>query len=241
MDSVLAWGCIDESAAPAARFYALRETTGTTAYNTGTVSVPGRTNKGNGTYRGGVVLGAAGPDCGYGPVAAVTLDGATGWISTARSSAAPDVFTTQVWFRTSAPGGRLFGVNSQETGAGQYDRHVYMTDAGALVFGVYRGTYHTVSSPAGTSYADGRWHLVTATLGSTGMRLYVDGQEVAANAAQTTGEPMAGSFWRFGGGELGLWPDKPTNPWFSGSLSSAAVFDRTLTAAEVARQYRPVR
>jgi len=239
-DEVLSWGCIDESAAPAARFYALRETTGTTAYNTGALATPGGATNGNGTFRGGVTLGTAGPDCGHGVTRAVTLDGSTGWMSTSRSTAALDTFTTQVWFRTATPGGRLFGLNSQETAPGQYDRHVYMSDNGALVLGVFQTTFHTVTSPAGTSYADDRWHLVTATLGGTGMHLYVDGVEVAADTTQTAGEPYASGFWRFGWGDLGTWPGKPTNPYFTGAMASAAVFDRELTPAEVARQYRPV-
>ncbi|MFQ1003042.1 LamG-like jellyroll fold domain-containing protein [Modestobacter sp. SSW1-42] len=237
MDSVLAWGCVHETATVAAtRFYSLRET-GTTAYNTGTLSTPTAPFKGNGRFRGGVTQGATGPDCGRGPTGAVTLDGATGWISTNLAAPASDDVTTQVWFRTTVPGGVLFGLNGQEVDTGQHDRHVYMTDTGELVFGVYRGGTHTVASPAGTSYADGRWHLATATLGTTGMRLYVDGVQVAADPAQTGGEPMDFSTWRFGWTALGNWARKPANLYFTGDLASAAVFGRALTATEVAAQH----
>jgi len=229
------WGCIDETTVSATRFYALRETSGVTAYNTGT-----RVAAGNGTYQGGVTRGAVGPDCGHGATGAVTLDGSTGWVSTTGSVPQPDDVTVQIWFRTTVAGGKLIGFNQYETATGQYDRHVYMANSGQLVFGVYRNGYRTVISPAGRSYADGTWHVVTATLGSTGMRLYVDGGKVAADPAQTAGEPFTG-YWRFGYGSLTNWPSAPTNTYFTGSLASAAVWGRALPATDVAKQYRPTR
>jgi hypothetical protein len=237
MTRVLDWGCIDETAASAARYYAFRETAGTAAYNTGT-SVTTAESKGNGTYRGGVTLGAAGPD--FGARGAVTLDGSTGWISTAGKVVEPRDLTVQVWFRTSVPGGKVFGFQQWEAAdGGQYDRHVYMTDAGELVFGIYRDGIHTIRSATGHSYADGAWHLVTVTMGPTGMQLYVDGAQVAADPTQTVGEPFTGH-WRFGYGAVGgSWPNPPTNPYFTGSLASAAIWDRALTPAQVLAQHRP--
>ncbi|MCZ2830556.1 LamG domain-containing protein [Modestobacter sp. VKM Ac-2986] len=238
MDEVLAWGCVHETATVAAtRFWSLRETTGTTFYNTGTVAVPTAQFKGNARLRGGVTQGAVGPDCGRGATGAVTLDGSSGWISTNLSAPASDDMTTQVWFRTTVRGGVLFGLNNLEVDTGQHDRHVYMTDDGQLAFGVYSGGTHTVVSPLGKDYADGVWHLATATLGATGMRLFVDGAQVAADATQKVGEPMDHATWRFGWTALGNWTKKPTNTYFTGDLASAAVFGRALTAAEVAEQY----
>ena len=234
MSETARWGCVDQSAAHAGQFYALTEQTGTTAYNTGTSG-----SAGHGTYQGGVLLDQDGPACGFGPVRAVTLDGSTGWISTAVTEPTPDDFTTQVWFRTSVRGGKLFQLNGQQTTSAQYDRHVYMTGDGRLVFGVYSHGYKTVTSPTGKDYADGVWHLATASLSSAGMHLYVDGVEVAANAAYTVGENMANGYWWFGTGQLSGWPDAPPNGSFTGSLASAAVWDHALTAAQVAAQYRP--
>jgi signal peptidase I len=242
MDSVLAWGCVHETATvTATRFYSLREKTGTAMYNTGTLAVPRAQAKGNASLHGGVTQGTTGPDCGRGPTGAVTLDGATGWISTSLQTPSSDDVTTQVWFRTRVAGGVLFGLNGSEVGSAQHDRHVYMTNTGELVFGVYRNGFHTVASQAGTSYADGKWHLATATLGSTGMRLYVDGTQVAADPTQTAGEPLSGSYWRFGWTSLGNWAKRPTNNYFTGDLASAAVFGRALTATEVKAQYLLVR
>jgi hypothetical protein len=229
------WGCVDQSASRAVQFYALTEQSGPTAANTGTSGLAG-----NGTYRGGVLLDQTGPVCGTrGTVRAATFDGSTGSVGTVVRETTADDFTTQVWFRTSVAAGKLFQLNSQQTANAQYDRHVYFTKDGQLVFGVYSGGYRTIVSPAGKSYADGVWHLATASLSSAGMHLYVDGAEVAATTAYTVGEPFTTAYWWFGTGGVGGWPGATANGYFTGSLSSAAVWDHALTPAQVAAQYRP--
>jgi hypothetical protein len=235
MSETARWGCVDQSAVRAVQFHALTEQSGSTAYNTGTSGLAG-----DGAYRGGVLLDQPGPVCGdRGQVRAVRLDGSTGWVGTGVTETSADDFTTQVWFRTSVAAGKLFQLNTQQTANSQYDRHVYFTKDGQLVFGVYNGTYHTITSPAGTNYADGVWHLATASLSSAGMHLYVDGAEVAATTAYTVGEPFTTAYWWFGTGGVGGWPGATANGYFTGSLSSAAVWDHALTPAQVAAQYRP--
>ena len=233
--SAAVWACVDESAARARRFYDFQEAAGPTAENTGTLGAAG-----DGTYRGGVTLDRPGPDCGNGPARAITLDGATGYVSTAGAEVAPESFTVQVWFSTTTPGGRLFGFAKFQTGlGGQYDRHLYMTDAGRLVFGVYRGGNQTIATTGG-SYADGAWHLATVTMGAAGTYLYVDGVQVAGSSAITAAEPVTG-FWRFGWDTLANWPDRPANDWYRGSLAAGAIWDVPLTADQARAQYRPVR
>ncbi|SFT97614.1 Peptidase S24-like [Geodermatophilus amargosae] len=225
------WACIDESAVRARRFYDFQEASGTTALNTGTLGAAG-----DGTYRGGIAFDTPGPDCGKGPARAVTLDGTTGYVSTAGSEVSPQTFTVQVWFATDHPGGRLFGFAKYATGiGGQYDRHLYMTDAGRLVFGVYNGGNRTIGSTA--SYADGGWHLATVSMGATGTYLYVDGVQVAGDAAMTAAEPVTG-FWRFGWDTLANWPDRPANDWYRGSVAAGALWDTALTPAQAQAQYR---
>ncbi len=232
--SAAVWACVDESAARARRFYDFQDTAGPTALNTGTLGAAG-----DGTFHGGVTFDRPGPDCGNGPARAVTLDGATGYVSTAGAEVSPQTFTVQVWFATTTPGGRLFGFAKFETGiGGQYDRHLYMTDDGRLVFGVYRGANQTIAST--TAYADGAWHLATVTMGAAGTHLYVDGVPVAGSAAITAAEPVTG-FWRFGWDTLANWPSRPANDWYRGSLAAGALWDVALTADQVRAQYRPVR
>lgn len=229
--SAAVWACLDESAVRARRVYDFQEGTGTAAANTGTLAP-----RGNGTYQAGVTLDRPGPDCGKGPVRAVTLDGSSGHVSTRTEEADPQVFTVQVWFATTSPGGKIFGFARNQTGVGgQFDRHLYMTDTGRLVFGVYRDGLRTISSTA--SYADGAWHLATVTFGAAGAYLYVDGVQVDGSATITRAEPISG-YWRFGWDIVDGWPDRPTNPYFRGSLAVAAVWDTQLTATQVRAQYR---
>lgn len=95
-------------------------------------------------------------------------------------------FTIVGWFRTSTTrGGKIvgYGVNQLGTSA-RTDRHVYMGNDGRLHFGVDPGGgVRTVSSTA--SYNDGAWHMVAASLGSDGMRLYVDDAQVASRTDTT--------------------------------------------------------
>jgi hypothetical protein len=105
-----------------------------------------------------------------------------------------------------------------------------MTDSGRLSFGVYAGRTETVTSPR--SYNDGNWHHVVATLGASGMVLYVDGAPVGANPT-TVAESYDG-YWRVGGDSLNGWPTRPTSSYFRGTIDEVAVYDYALNAAQVA-------
>ena len=64
-----------------------------------------------------------------------------------------DVFSVQIWFKTTTGGGRLIGYSSGQQGVSTYyDRHLFLADDGRLVFGVFPGSVHTVASTR--SYAD---------------------------------------------------------------------------------------
>jgi signal peptidase I len=233
------WTCPDASlstGAKAARYYALQDQArrSRAADNTGSLGAAAA-----GTFSAtGVTYQAAGPACGTGFDRAVTFDGSSGSMWTTQAVTNPQTFSVQAWFRTSTTlGGKLIGFGNGTDGAAstQYDRHVYMTNAGKLAFGVYSGAYYTVTTPG--IYNDGRWHLVSATFSpSTGMRLYVDRGLVVtgpAPAAQnTTG------YWRIGYDVVhAAWPGAPQTGWFAGSMAHVGIFDSVLSAEQVAAQY----
>jgi signal peptidase I len=235
------WTCPDASlgtGANAARYYALQDVQSrrgtTTADNTGTAGAAA-----DGTFSSsGVTYQAAGPACGGGFDRAVTFDGSRGAMWTTQAVTNPQTFSVQAWFQTSTTvGGKLIGFGNGADGAAstQYDRHVYMTNAGKLAFGVYNGTYYTVTTPA--SYNDGRWHLVSATYSSsTGMRLYVDGGLVVTGSAPSA-ENFTG-YWRIGYDVVhAAWPGAPQTGWFAGSMAHVGIFNSVLTAEQVAAQY----
>lgn len=153
----------------------------------------------------------------------------------------PTTFTVEVWFNTATrSGGRLIGFGNKRNGttasnaaSTNYDRHIYMNNSGQLYFGVYPDKPVTVNTT--TSYNDSQWHLVTATLSTAGMRLYVDG-ELAASNSNTAAQSYSG-FWRIGWDSLNTWPNRPSTDYFDGSLAYAAVYTIALTASQVRGHY----
>nr|WP_246324242.1 LamG domain-containing protein [Petropleomorpha daqingensis] len=230
------WTCANAaSTAGAVQYYGLQETSGTTATNGGSLG-----SAANGTYSStGVTYGVAGPRCGTGGTSAVRLDGASGQMWTARSYTSPQTFSEQIWFSTTTTsGGLLIGFGNGASGglSSNYDRHIVMTNAGTLAFGVYDGgATHEITSAA--SYNDGKWHLATATFsGTVGMTLYVDGVQVGRDANSKVAETNTG-YWRVGYDNIDNWPSTPTSRFFAGTLAHAAVFTTVLSATEVANQY----
>jgi hypothetical protein len=227
-------GAIAVDASNAIYQFPLTEATNSTsAANTVSASTPG-------TYRGSMTSSATPPlACPRDAGGAYVLDGTSSYLSTPTvQSTSPATFSTEVWFKTSVAGGRLIGYGNTQTGSSsQYDRHTYLATTGQLVFGTYNSGYDTIISPAGTSYADGAWHQVVSTFSAaTGMILYVDGKQVAINAAYTAAEADQG-YWRVGYDNLSGWTGTAANYYFKGSMRFAAVYKTALTAAQVQNHY----
>jgi signal peptidase I len=232
-------------------YWKLDETAGTSAADS---SGNGRT----GTYtpnaaafaRG--ITGALTTDT---PNVGVTLNGSTACLTTASGATmnAPVQLTEIVWFKTTTTnGGKLLGFEMPQTGVampgsgGTYDRHLYMDGAGKVWFGVYNGGFFTIASP--TALNDGAWHMAASTMGASGMKLYIDGTQVATNA-NTAGETTTGWF-RAGCGNLGGWgaswtggnsPTTSTSPTqnrpFAGSLDEISIWQTVLTATQIRDLY----
>lgn len=204
-------------------YYRLGESSGTTAADASTNLSPG-------TYSGGVTLGASGALAGVNNTAA-TFDGTSGLVASQRSYTNPTTYSLETWFKTTTTsGGKLIGFGDKATGlSGNYDRHIYMQNNGALVFGTYTGSTNVITSP--NSYNDGKWHTVVATQSSAGMVLYVDGVQVGTNP-QTAAQNYTG-YWRIGGDNT--WGS--SSPYFAGTIDEAAVYPAALTASQVAHHY----
>ncbi len=155
----------------------------------------------------------------------------SGVVSTGQVSPS-SAYSLELWVNTTTTaGGKIIGFENTATGTGNsYDKHIYMLNDGRLRFGVYTGSSQVITSSA--SYNDGSWHHVVATQDSSGMKLYVDGNLVAQGTT-TTAETGDG-FWRIGGGNLGGWPDQPSNLYFAGKIDEVAVYPAALSATRVA-------
>ncbi len=217
-------------------YWRLGESSGTTAADT---TGHGRT----GTYQSGVTLGVAGA-LSNDSNTAVRLNGtSSGRVTSNTNTSAvsatsnPQTFSVEAWFRTSTTsGGKLIGLGNSQTGtSSRYDRHVYMTNSGRLVFGVNTGVARTVTSSA--SYNDGAWHHVVGTLSPAGLVLYVDGSSVGSDPGITTAQPYDG-YWRVGGDNVNSWPGQPTSANFNGTVDEVAVYNFALPAASVDEHYK---
>ena len=190
----------------------------------------------DGTVGAGVSVSSNGAIAGD-PSNGSTFNG-TGDSSVYSSQVVPvgSAYTVEFWVKTATTtGGKIVGYGRSSTGdSGSYDRHVYMTNDGRLVYGNYDGSTRTVSSSA--SYNDNKWHHVVATQGDSGMSLYVDGASVGTLPTAKTAEGYTG-YWRVGGDNLNGWPDQPSTSYFSGDIDEVAVYPAALSSSQAANHY----
>ncbi len=167
---------------------------------------------------------------------ATAFDGSTGTSGSSVQETGTNEFTVEAWFKTtSTSGGKIVGFGDSKTGSsGSYDRHVYLDNAGHVIFGVYPNGVRTVSS-SGT-YNDGAWHQMVASLSSAGMKLWVDGLQVGARTDTTSGQDYKG-YWRVGGDSLGGWPNQPASSYLAGAIDEVAVYPVALTRDQVRAHY----
>ncbi len=149
------------------------------------------------------------------------------------------MFSAQVWIRTTTTtGGRILGFGDLQSGnSGHRDRHIYMNNAGQLIFGVRAQDNSTRTLTSARAYNDNQWHQVTATMGAGGMRLYVDGAQVGSRTDTTQGEAYLGN-WRVGGDNLAGWPGAPGNVNFvNGYVDEVAIYPTALSLTQIVAQY----
>jgi PKD repeat protein len=163
---------------------------------------------------------------------ASSFDGTPAGLAATRTAVpGPNTFSLEGWFKTaSTAGGKILGFGSANTGiSSNRDRHVYMDQAGRVYFGVYTGVRQAINGNG--VYNDNQWHHVVATLGSDGMKLYVDGVQTAARTSVTAGQAYNG-FWRIGGDRGWVGAD-----YWTGAVDEVAVYPTVLNAGQVANHY----
>ncbi|WP_078910202.1 LamG-like jellyroll fold domain-containing protein [Streptomyces sp. NRRL S-87] len=195
----------------------------------------------NGGNTSGVQVGAPSlrqaPGAVTGPSTAMGFNGTTQQVYSDHRQRAGSSYTIETWFRTgTTAGGKLIGFGSHTTQlSNQYDDHLYMTNDGRLVFGVYSGSTYTLASPWWEAYNDSRWHHVVATQGPAGMALYVDGQ--SKGTLNVPGHADYTGYWHVGGDNLAGWPGRPFSDAFAGQIDETAVYPTALSAAQVKNHF----
>ncbi|MCF6366737.1 MAG: C10 family peptidase [Bacteroidales bacterium] len=146
----------------------------------------------------------------------------------------PNVFTISLWIQTNTnSGGMILGFGDAQWGASTIcDRMIYMDDAGKLYFGLLDGTAKTVSTTG--SYNDNSWHLLTASLSASGMKLYIDGVLKAEDITVTNGANYNG-WWKIGYDEIDVtFPNVPSSMYFRGVVDEIKIYERELLPEEIA-------
>ena len=194
----------------------------------------------NGSYRGAVTTNTTAPlACPRDAGGAWVLNGTSNYVQSPTQLVNPTTFSAEVWFKTSVASGKLIGFGNGTpliaSTSSQFDRHIYLSTTGQLIFGTYNGGTQVITSPL--SYTDNVWHHVVATMSpSAGMILYVDGLQVIAGPTFKTPENTTG-YWRAGYDNLGGWPSAGSNAYFTGQLRWAAAYSIALTPAQVMTHY----
>jgi len=184
---------------------------------------------------GGVTYQASGPLGSQ----AITTDGSTGWAETTVQYTDPESFTILAWFKTSSATGSIVGFENNQTAptsAGNYDRMLWIDPSGHLVWAVYNGANDMLTSTS--TYNNGAWHFVAASVGSSGQKLYVDGA-LAGSSSNTSAQTGYSGWWSIGltGVLNGGWTDTPSSAYFNGSIAQLAVIPSQLTSTQVSNLY----
>ncbi|MGH1550676.1 PKD domain-containing protein [Leifsonia poae] len=210
-------------------YWPLNESSGSNAYDWA--------NGNDATLNTGVSRSGTGPLNPDSTTAALFNGGSDGFFPSPTNEDGTNTFTAQAWIKTTTTsGGKILGFGNQSTGnSGSYDRHVYMANNGRVYFGVYPGGVQTLNTP--TALNDGQWHQITASLGSGGMALYVDGKRVASRTDITSAQGYNG-YWRVGGDNLNGWPSQPASSYFGGSIAQVAIYPTVLTRNQVSSMYQ---
>jgi len=167
---------------------------------------------------------------------AYLFNGVNQFMATTNLYVNPPDYSIAVWFKTSTTvGGRLIGFGDSRVGtSANHDRMIWMDDDGKINFCVNPGGVGTViSSPL--NYNDDTWHQVIATSATgTGIKLYIDGIQVASNTA-SGGQAYAG-YWKLAW-ESGGWNPPSTSLFIHAALDDFLIYNRAITPAEVTSSF----
>jgi beta-galactosidase len=161
---------------------------------------------------------------------AVSLSGLDDWVEVYRDpllDLTGNTLTLDAWVRAPASYIGDFSIVAK----GDHSYALEMADPDTIEFFVYDGTWHTVTADVPAGWAD-QWHRVTGTYDGTALRIYVDGTELAST-------PYTGRIsWTQWPVNIGRNSEKHGDGWAGrtgvGAVDDVRVYDRALTAAELA-------
>lgn len=197
-------------------YWRLDETSGTVAGDE-TVANPG-------AFVGATALGAPGLIPSDAASTAIGFDGDSAEVRVGQSGSLNlgSAITLEAWIRPSS----LPAAGSLRTILAKTGSYALELDGASPAFSVYvLGARLALAAPAGTIAASRRSHVVGTYDGAT-MRLWVDGVEVASRALSGAADQT------LAGARIGSWDGHER--FFAGAIDEAALYDKALSAAQVA-------
>jgi hypothetical protein len=148
----------------------------------------------------------------------------------------PTAVSVEGWVKSSYPGvfGYILSKGASGNTAASYALYTGLT--GGLFFYVFDGATFILSPDAGAGVWDGNWHHVVGTYDGLNVRLYVDGVEIGEGTPTTIsiGYNLPTSNDLF----IGTYNAGAASVFnYFGAIDEASVFNRALSAAEVASRY----
>lgn len=171
------------------------------------------------------------------PQNAYSFSGSNSIVYTNYQYSNPFPITYSLWFNTTTTtGGKIIGFGDSQINPStqSYDRHIYMTNNGRLIWGVYTGSVMTIQTDS--SYNDGRWHHVVASVSPNGMSLYVDNKLI--NTLNVTSAHNFQGYFKIGGDNIATsWPNAPSAIFFKGQIDDIRIYNRALMSGELLNLY----
>jgi hypothetical protein len=147
-------------------------------------------------------------------------------------------FSVASWFMTSQDySGEAYIVNKGGSGVDTVGRNmnygIWMTSAERIQAGFETGPGANFYAISPASYNDGQWHYAVVTYdGSAALRLYIDGVQVSSISTSGAVPDNSGvQPVRIGANSLSL------NGFFIGNVDEVRVWNRALSASEIANAY----
>jgi hypothetical protein len=182
----------------------------------------GNVSDASGTKNNGSITGGAFTTDRFGNAnSAVQLTSDSSTVCSSHAYDSPQNFTVSIWLKTSSmKDGRVVTFDELQCAAGNWDRTLFISNGQAGFF-VFNGAIQLISG--GPVISDNQWHHLAASIGSGGMKLYVDGNLADSNSTVTTAQNISG-YWRVGGF---------SNSTPVGSYDDFIIYNRVLSDSEI--------
>ncbi len=174
------------------------------------------------------------PSWGTGKIGnALTFDGVNDYAVMPSNSAISQFgtgeFSVSVWFKSSSAT-QQFLIDNKTAGTNLAGYNIYLSASGAANFKVADGTtQHQTTSPTGLS--DGLWHHLVGTRTSSGLKIYIDGNQAGSlNNGGSHNVTNSTSMY------FGSYNSTPGLP-LSGSMDEVRFYSRALSASEISNMY----